>query len=65
MYKKIIDLDNEVFASAGYIDKAIKIDGENKNKEMALSQVNMILVSLKIAMVNFGISYLNIVVSFV
>lgn len=56
---------SKVFISADLIYKVVEIDGDNINEEMALSQSDMILVLMQVAVVEFGILYLNTVIFFV
>lgn len=61
----MIDLDIEIFASAGLVYKAVRIDEDNIIREITLSQSNMILVLLKVAIIKSGILCLDIVISFI
>lgn len=46
-------------------DVVAQVDGDDINRETVLSQSNMILVLLQVAVTEFGISCLDIVVSFI
>lgn len=61
-FEKIIYLDAEVFANAGFIYKAVGIDGDDISREIALSQLDMIFIPLQFTMMESGISYLDIIV---
>lgn len=61
----MIYLDAKVFAGASFIYKEIKINGDNISWKIALSQSDMILISLEFAIIKFCISCLNIIMSFV
>lgn len=45
-FRKIINLDTEMFASASHIYKAVRIHGNNINREIVLLQLNIILILL-------------------
>lgn len=57
-------MDTELFAITGLVYKIIRIVRDNISREMALSQLDIMSVLLKIIVVEFDILCLDIIVSF-
>lgn len=64
-FEKVINTKDEVFTGASLICNPLGVDGNNIKRKMALLNLDIILVPLEIAIVEFNISYLNIVMFFV
>lgn len=61
----MIDPDAKIFTGKDLIYKAVKINRDNINREMVLSYLNTILILLQVNIVKFGISDLDIIMSFI
>lgn len=55
----------KIVAVENFVLEAVEIDGNGIDREMALSQLDIVLVLLQVAMMEFGISCLDIIVSHV
>lgn len=60
-----MDLDAKMFATVSFVYKVAVIDRDNINRKIAILQLHMILIPLQVAMVEFGIFCLDIVISFI
>lgn len=61
----MIDPDAKIFTGRDLIYKAVEINRDNINREMVLSYLNTILILLQVNIVKFGISDLDIIMSFI
>ena len=56
-----MDQDIKVLANVSLVCNPVRVDDNNINREIGLLHLNMILVPLYIAIIEFGIIYLDIV----